>query len=340
MNAENITSPKRYYWLKLQKTYFNQLEQKKMRRQENGKDMQIIYLRMMLLCLDKGGFIYYQGVYDTLEEELAVEFNEPVELIRQTINFLLSNNMASLDENANCFLPEVAKCTGSEAYSTERSRRCRENKKRCIETDTQQDTTDMQQDATGTQQDATDCNGEEGVNTNNSTQKRCIATDMQQDATHGNEEKELEIEKDIDNKNTNSALTNAPSSSPTRAEINEFFESLWKLYPNKRGKGKVSLTTKKELYRIGYDELTRAIERYKAELKKLSWKNPQNGSTFFHSGYIDYLDKNYNGEEQTDPSNTDSESEQWQRNYEENQEYLKKMLGNTHREPTPDDPFQ
>ena len=92
MNAENITSPKRYYWLKLQKTYFNQLEQKKMRRQENGKDMQIIYLRMMLLCLDKGGFIYYQGVYDTLEEELAVEFNEPVELIRQTINFLLSNN--------------------------------------------------------------------------------------------------------------------------------------------------------------------------------------------------------------------------------------------------------
>lgn len=68
---------------------------------------------------------------------------------QKTINFLLSNNMASLDENANCFLPEVAKCTGSEAYSTERSRRCRENKKRCIETDTQQDTTDMQQDATG-----------------------------------------------------------------------------------------------------------------------------------------------------------------------------------------------
>lgn len=144
----------------------------------------------------------------------------------------------------------------------------------------------------------------------------------------------------IDKINTNSALTNAPSSSPTRAELNEFFESIWKLYPNKRGKGKVSLTTKKELYRIGYDELTRAIERYKAELKKLSWKNPQNGSTFFHSGYIDYLDKNYNGEEQTDQSNTDSESEQWQRNYEENQEYLKKMLGNIHREPTPDDPFQ
>ena len=55
----NKSKNKRYYWLKLNNTYFNQLEQKKMRRQEHGKDMQIIYLRMMLLSIDKGGFIYY-----------------------------------------------------------------------------------------------------------------------------------------------------------------------------------------------------------------------------------------------------------------------------------------
>ena len=42
-------SAKRYYWLKLKNTYFSQLDQKKMRKQKNGKDMQIIYLRMMLL---------------------------------------------------------------------------------------------------------------------------------------------------------------------------------------------------------------------------------------------------------------------------------------------------
>ena len=51
----NKSKNKRYYWLKLNNTYFNQLEQKKMRRQEHGKDMQIIYLRMMLLSIDKGG---------------------------------------------------------------------------------------------------------------------------------------------------------------------------------------------------------------------------------------------------------------------------------------------
>ena len=42
-------SEKRYYWLKLPNTYFSQLEQKKMRKQEHGKDMQVIYLRMLLL---------------------------------------------------------------------------------------------------------------------------------------------------------------------------------------------------------------------------------------------------------------------------------------------------
>ena len=119
---------KRYHWLKLQNTYFNQLEQKKMRRQENGKDMQIIYLRMMLLSLDKGGYIYHQGVYDTLEEELAEEFAEDVSIVKETIQYLSDNNMISLDEESNCFLPQALECTGSECYSAERMRRLRKKK--------------------------------------------------------------------------------------------------------------------------------------------------------------------------------------------------------------------
>lgn len=119
---------KRYHWLKLQNTYFNQLEQKKMRKQKNGKDMQIIYLRMMLLSLDKGGYIYYQGVYDTLEEELAEEFAEEVSIVKETIQYLSDNNMISLDEESNCFLPQALECTGSECYSAERMRRHREKK--------------------------------------------------------------------------------------------------------------------------------------------------------------------------------------------------------------------
>jgi hypothetical protein len=71
---------------------------------------------------------------------------------------------------------------------------------------------------------------------------------------------------------------------------NELFESLWTLYPNKKGKGQVGDTQKKKLHDIGFDELSRCIERYKKS--KENWKEWQQGSTFFNSGYVDYLDKN------------------------------------------------
>jgi hypothetical protein len=56
----------------------------------------------------------------------------------------------------------------------------------------------------------------------------------------------------------------------------------------------VSDTKRKALFKIGYDRMEQAINRYLTELKKdASWRKPQNGSTFFNSGYVDYLDENY-----------------------------------------------
>lgn len=78
-----------------------------------------------------------------------------------------------------------------------------------------------------------------------------------------------------------------------KSEIDDFYEAIWKLYPNKRGKGQVSNTQKRLLFDIGIEELTRAIERYKTDLKKEEWRKPQYGSTFFNGGYEDYLDANY-----------------------------------------------
>ena len=78
------------------------------------------------------------------------------------------------------------------------------------------------------------------------------------------------------------------------AEALELFEKLWKLFPNKKGKGQVSLTAKRRLFKVGHEEMVRAIGRYISELEKDSeWRRPQNGSTFFNSGYVDYLDCNY-----------------------------------------------
>lgn len=77
------------------------------------------------------------------------------------------------------------------------------------------------------------------------------------------------------------------------ADANAQFERLWKIYPLKRGKAQVSEANKRRLLDIGFDELERAISRYKADLANETWRKPQNGSTFFNSGYVDYLDENY-----------------------------------------------
>lgn len=77
------------------------------------------------------------------------------------------------------------------------------------------------------------------------------------------------------------------------ADADALFERLWSLYPLKRGKAQVSKDNKMHLLDIGFDEFQRAIDRYKADLDNETWRKPQNGSTFFNSGYIDYLDANY-----------------------------------------------
>ena len=80
----------------------------------------------------------------------------------------------------------------------------------------------------------------------------------------------------------------------SKKEINECFERLWKQYPNKRGKGQVSDAKKKVLYKVGEGHIQRALKRYLDGLEQDSaWRKPQNGSTFFNSGYVDYLDENY-----------------------------------------------
>lgn len=80
------------------------------------------------------------------------------------------------------------------------------------------------------------------------------------------------------------------------------FERLWKLYPNKKGKGQVSDTQKKRLLAVGETALVKAIERYSTELQQdADWRKPQNGSTFFNSGYVDYLDGNYTPAKESGP---------------------------------------
>lgn len=79
----------------------------------------------------------------------------------------------------------------------------------------------------------------------------------------------------------------------------EQMDLLWKLYPNKKGKDKAYKKIPELIEQYGYEQLTRCIDRYKGYLEKETWNIAQYGSTFFNSGYVDYLDVNYSETDQS-----------------------------------------
>lgn len=92
------------------------------------------------------------------------------------------------------------------------------------------------------------------------------------------------------NKNQNQ---NKNQNKNNKKDYEHFFEMLWEIYPRKRGKGQVTEAQKKRLYEIGWDKLENCIAKFKRDMEKE--KRPlekyQYGSTFFNSGYIDYLEE-------------------------------------------------
>lgn len=101
--------------------------------------------------------------------------------------------------------------------------------------------------------------------------------------------------KHSDDKSTQSKVEESRVEERTK-DIEQHFEKMWSLYPNKRGKGTISNTKKKEIYKLG-EEFKRCISRYEKYVKEERAKGfkdlkYQNGSTFFNSGYVDYLDEN------------------------------------------------
>ena len=120
---------RRYYWLKLKNDFFKDKRIKKLRKIAGGDTYTIIYLKMQLLSLQDEGMLYYDGVEDTFEEEIALQIDEDVEDVKITIGFLLRHNLLIQDEGNEYQLPETINSIGSETASTIRSRKSRENKK-------------------------------------------------------------------------------------------------------------------------------------------------------------------------------------------------------------------
>lgn len=124
-----MAEPKRYFWLKLHKDFFQKKEIKRLRRVAGGDTYTIIYLKMLLRSIIDGGKLYFDGYEDTFVSELALDINEDDQNVQITVNYLLKNGLLIECENDEYYLPEANNNTGSETAAASRMRKLREKSK-------------------------------------------------------------------------------------------------------------------------------------------------------------------------------------------------------------------
>lgn len=124
-----------YHWIKIPEDHLETLKMKKLRERENGETMTIIYLKILLLSLKWNGYIYYEGVGDSIEEEIASLIGEDKELVEKTILFMIEYSLLTVcNEKEAVFAEEFKTNTGKDSDKERQriSRARKENAKRGI----------------------------------------------------------------------------------------------------------------------------------------------------------------------------------------------------------------
>ena len=120
---------KKYYWLKLKEDFFDDKVTKYLRRLPEGPSLIIIYLKMQLKSLKTEGFIRYDGILPTCEDELALALDENPVLVSATINALERIGVVERWENDTLYMAAMQELIGSETAVAERVRRHRAARK-------------------------------------------------------------------------------------------------------------------------------------------------------------------------------------------------------------------
>lgn len=119
---------KRYYWLKLPKDFFEDKAIKRLRQIAGGDTYTIIYLKMLLKSMEDDGKLFYEGIEDTICEEIALDINENADDVQVTISYLEKKGLLIVTDS-EVELTRLTEMVGSESAVTERVRKHREAQK-------------------------------------------------------------------------------------------------------------------------------------------------------------------------------------------------------------------
>lgn len=177
-----MSNPKRYFWLKLHKDFFQRKEIKRLRKIAGGDTYTIIYLKMLLRSIMSDGKLYFDGLEDDFASELALDLDEKEENVQITIQYLLKSGLLEMCSDEEYYLPDTKDSTGCETAVASRVRKHREKK-------------------------ALQCNAD--------------VTQVKQ-LCNGEIEKEKEIEKELDTKANKSPTKAKRFVKPTLSEIEQY----------------------------------------------------------------------------------------------------------------------
>ena len=115
---------KRYYWLKLDKDFFNRPDIKIIESQADGVQYSYFYLKLLLQSVETQGVLKYNNIPFDVEMLSKITGTSP-SVVKSAIDIFLKMNMLQILEDGSLFISEVALLLDSE---TEDARRKREKK--------------------------------------------------------------------------------------------------------------------------------------------------------------------------------------------------------------------
>ncbi|MEY8463293.1 DnaD domain protein [Streptococcus merionis] len=109
-----MAKTKIYFWLKIDKKFFDNIFIKRLKTVPGGYAMTVIYIRLMLESLDSDCILYYEGYFESLKEELALKLDVSEDDIDMTMAYFAKCGLIQIDEDKNAELPQAKAMVMSE----------------------------------------------------------------------------------------------------------------------------------------------------------------------------------------------------------------------------------
>ncbi|SNJ72600.1 replication protein [Streptococcus pneumoniae] len=109
-----MAKTKIYFWLKVDKKFFDNLFIKRLKNMPGGYTMTVIYIRLMLESLEDDCILYYEGYFDSLVQELALKLDVSEDDINMTVAYFTRCGLIQIDDDGHATLSQAKAMVESE----------------------------------------------------------------------------------------------------------------------------------------------------------------------------------------------------------------------------------